>query len=74
MQYASTDSPAIVSLMGEAKSTTRVSVDLPNRDHERLFNRCKWKLGGLSMNKRIIQLVQADNAGLIDVPHEPKGR
>jgi hypothetical protein len=26
------------------------------------------------MNKRIIQLVQADNAGLIDIPHEPEGK
>lgn len=54
--------------MSDPKTTVRVSVDLPSKDHERLFNRCKWKLDGLSMNKRIIQLVQADNAGAVNVP------
>jgi hypothetical protein len=56
------------------KSVVRVSVDLPKRDHQKLFERCKFRLGNLSMNKRIIQLVQADNAGLIDIPHEPEGK
>jgi hypothetical protein len=72
MPYASAELPAIVIPMSDAKATVRVSVDLPRKDHEKLFSRCKFRLGGLSMNKRIIQLVQADNAGNIDVPHEPK--
>jgi len=57
--------------MSEAKDTVRVSVDLPRAEHEKLFQRCKFKMDNLSMNKRIIQLVQADNAGKISVPHEP---
>lgn len=71
MQYASPQFIATVFPMSDTKATVRVSVDLPARDHEKLFTRCKFKLGGLSMNKRIIQLVRADNAGKLDVPHEP---
>lgn len=72
MAYASAEILATLPAMSEIKATVRVSVDLPKRDHEKLFSRCKFRMGGLSMNKRIIQLVQADNAGTIDVPHEPE--
>ncbi len=63
--------PAIVEPMGKAADLKRVSVDFPPKLHERFFQRCRFKLGGISMNKRILQLVMADMDGRIEVPHDP---
>ena len=74
MRYASPQISAIVCPMPDEKGQTRVSVDLPAALHEKFFKRCRFTLGNLSMNKRIIQLVRADVEGRIDVAHEPPGK